>query len=220
MRRPVLLAALALLASLLLAGCGGGGSTAAAPQPPPPPTTMPPPPPPPAKPSRTYKVSDLSRIALGPKNVPPGLAYVKDESGRRTLDDVGIVLPDQQRPLRALGFLALYDAIFVAKRPRTDHRVSQRIWLFKNRGGASQWLRKTREDSASLQFSPVQAPRLGDESWAAGGLIQVGGGQAITHAFRLGNTVHTVSMYGDVTPPTEAAALAAARAALAKAQKK
>jgi hypothetical protein len=165
-------------------------------------------------------VSDLARIALGPKNVPPGLAYVQDESGRMTLDDVGIVLPDQQRPLQALGFLGLYDAIFVAKQPRTDHRVSQRIWLFKNRGGASQWLKKTREDSASLQFSPVQAPPLGDESWAAGGLIQVGGGQAITHAFRLGNTVHTVSMYGDVTPPTEAAALAAARAALAKAQKR
>ena len=42
-----------------------------------------------------------------------------------------------------------------------------------------------------LQWSPVTAPLLGDESWAAGGLIQVGGGQAITHAFRLGNTVHT-----------------------------
>ena len=65
----------------------------------------------------------------------------------------------------------------------------------------------------------MTAPLLGDESWAAGGLIQVGGGQAITHAFRLGNTVNTVSMYGEVTPPTEAGALAAAQAALAKARK-
>ena len=45
----------------------------------------------------------------------------------------------------------------------------------------------------------MTAPLLGDESWAAGGLIQVGGGQAITHTFRLGNTVNQVSMYGEVT---------------------
>ena len=82
-----------------------------------------------------------------------------------------------------------------------------------------QWLDKTREDAATLQFSTLTAPPLGDGSWAAQGLIQVGGGQAITHAFQLGNTVHTVSMYGEVTPPTEAGALAAAQAALAKARK-
>ncbi len=60
---------------------------------------------------------------------------------------------------------------------------------------------------------------LGDESWAAGGLIQVGGGQGITHAFRLGNTVQTILMYGDTTPPNAAGSLAAAKAALAKARK-
>ena len=113
----------------------------------------------------------------------------------------------------------MHDAIFVAKAQGNDQRVSQRIWLFRNRGGARQWLDKTREDAASLQFTELTAPALGDASWAAQGLIQVGGGQAITHAFQLGNTVHTVSMYGEVTPPTEAGALAAAQAALAKARK-
>jgi hypothetical protein len=64
----------------------------------------------------------------------------------------------------------------------------------------------------------VDSPVLGDESWAAGGLIQVGGGQGITHAFRLGNTVQTILMYGDLTPPNAAGSLAAAQAALAKAR--
>jgi hypothetical protein len=144
---------------------------------------------------------------------------VKDESGPMTLLDVGLTLPSQTQPLRGLGFVALHDSIFAAKAGGSDQRVSQRIWLFKNRGGASAWLKKTEEDSAALQFSPLTAPTLGDESWASQGLIQIGGGQAITHAFRLGNTVHTISMYGDVTPPTEAGALAAAQAALTKARK-
>ena len=137
-----------------------------------------------------------------------------------SLEDVGLVLPSQTRPLESLGFLALHDSIFSARAQRSDQRVSQRIWLFKNRGGASAWLEKTQEDSLALQFSPLTAPTLGDESWAGEGLIQIGGGQAITHAFRLGNTVHTISMYGDLTPPTEAGALAAAKAALAKARKR
>jgi hypothetical protein len=129
------------------------------------------------------------------------------------------VLPSQRRPLTSLGFQAMHDSVFVAKQPGNDQRVSQRIWLFKNPGGADAWLQSTKEDAVQLQFATVDAPVLGDDSWAAGGLIQVGGGQAITHAFKLGNTVQTVSMYGDATPPNEAAALAAAQAALAKARK-
>ncbi len=221
MRRPALLALLALTSALLLAGCGGD-STAAEPEPPPP-TTAPPappaPPPPPAKHSPTFKKADLERIALGPENAPPGLAYVKDESGVMSLDEVGLVLPSQTRPLEDIGFQALHDSIFVSKQPGTDHRVSQRIWLFRNRGGATVWLRKTHEDARSLQFTDLKGPPLGDESWVASGLIQVGGGQAITYAFRYGNTVHTVSMYGDVTPPSPKAALAAAKAAFTKARK-
>jgi hypothetical protein len=218
MRRPGTSVVLAFAAAALLAAGCGESSQSAEPQPPPTPspspTPTPTPPPPPA-----FKKRDLARIALGPKNAPSGLVYVKDESGPMTLDDVGLVLPPQTRPLRGLGFEAIYDSIFVAKAQGSDQRVSQRIWLFRNPGGATAWLEKTREDASSLEFSPLTAPVLGDESWAAHGLIQVGGGQAITHAFRFGNTVHTVSMYGDVTPPTEAGALAAAQAALAKARR-
>lgn len=220
MRRPGISLVVALAAAALLAaGCGESSPSADPQPPPPPPPTAPTPPPPPAPPSPTFKKSDLARVALGPKNAPSGLVYVKDESGPMTLTDAGLVLPAQTRPLRRLGFVTMHDSIFVAKAQRVDQRVSQRIWLFRSRGGATGWLKKTRQDADSLQFGPLAAPLLGDESWAASGLIQVGGGQAITHAFRLGNTVHTVSMYGDVTPPTEAGALAAAQAALAKAQK-
>ena len=222
MRRPVILVLLALTSAVLLAGCGGD-STAAEPEPPPP-TTAPPappaPPPPPVKRSPTFKKADLERIALGPKNAPPGLAYVKGESGIMSLDDVGLVLPSQTEPLKDIGFQTLHDSIFVSKQPRTDHRVTQRIWLFRNRGGATVWLQKTHEDARSLQFTDLEGPDLGDESWVASGLIEVGGGQAITYAFRYGNTVQTVSMYGDVTPPSPEAALAAAKAALAKARRK
>jgi hypothetical protein len=204
-------------AALLAAGCGES-SPSAEPQPPPSPSPAPSPTPPPPS-SPTFKKRDLPRIALGPRNAPSGLVFVKDESGPMTLTDAGLVLPAQTRPLRSLGFEAMYDSIFVAKAQRVDQRVSQRIWLFRKPAGAMGWMMKTRQDADRLQFGPLAAPLMGDESWAAQGLIQVGGGQAITHAFRLGNTVHTVSMYGDVTPPTEEGALAAAQAALAKAQK-
>lgn len=222
MSRLLILVSTLAVAATVLTGCGGD-STSAEPAPPPPAPTAPPPaptpPPPPAPRSPSFKEADLAKIALGAKNAPSGLELVKEESGPMTLEDVGLILPSQTRPLRSLGFLALYDSIFAAKRQRSDQRVSQRIWLFKNQGGAAAWLAKTLEDSTALQFSPLTAPTLGDESWAAQGLIQVGGGQAITHAFRLGNTIHTISMYGDVTPPSEAGALAAAQAALAKARK-
>jgi hypothetical protein len=208
--------ALALVAvALLAAGCGESSPSAES-QPPPSPSPAPAPSPP-APPSPTFKKRDLARIALGPKNAPSGLVYVKAESGPKNIEFE--LAPSQVRPLRALGFMATYDGIFAAKAPGNDQRISQRIWLFRNRGGATEWLKQTKDNTVALQWSPVTAPLLGDESWAAGGLIQVGGGQAITHAFRLGNTVHTVSMYGDVTPPTEAGALAAAQAALAKARK-
>jgi hypothetical protein len=162
--------------------------------------------------------ADLARIALGPKNAPPGLRFVKEESGPMSLEET-FVLPAQRNPLKALGFRAMHDSVFVSKRPGSDQRVSQRIWLFKNRAGATAWLRKTKDDAIQLQFAEVGSPMLGDESWAAGGLIQVGGGQGITHAFRLGNTVQTILMYGEVTPPDAVGSLAAARAALAKAQR-
>jgi hypothetical protein len=216
MRRPLTLLLFAVVAALLLVGCGGE-STAADTEPPPPPPTSAPPPAPPSKPSPTFTKADLPRIALGPKNAPPGLVFVKDESGPKKIEFE--LAPSQVRPLRALGFVAMHDAIFAARAPGSDQRISQRIWLFRNRGGATEWLKQTRDDTAALQWSPLTAPLLGDGSWAAQGLIQVAGGQGITHAFRLGNTVHTVLMYGDRTPPSEAGSLAAAKAALAKAKK-
>ena len=223
MRRSIALA-LALLVPLLMVGCGDS-STSAEPAPPPAPPSSPspspPPPSPPPAPSKTsptFTKDDLPRIALGPKNAPSGLRYLKEESGPTTLAGIGLILPRQTRPLRALGFKAVHDSVFVAK-AQSDQRVSQRLWLFRNRRGASAWLKKTRDDSVALQWAPIGAPQLGDESWAARGLIQIGGGEAMTHAFRLGNAVFTVSMYGNVTPPTEAGALAAAKAALAKASR-
>ena len=217
MRRPATSIALALVTCVLLAAGCGESSPSAEPQPPPSTSPTPTPPPPPAPPSPSFKKSDLPRIALAQKNAPSGLVYVKKESGPKNVEFE--LAPSQVRPLRALGFVAMHDAIIAAKAPGSDQRISQRIWLFRNRGGATEWLKQTKDNSVDLEWSPVTAPLLGDESWAAGGLIQVGGGQAITHAFRLGNTVNQVSMYGEVTPPTEAAALAAARAALAKARK-
>ncbi len=72
-----------------------------------------------------------------------------------TLDDAGFVLPRRQRrPLRALGFLAMHDAFSSSKRPGSDQRVSQRIWLFKTRGGAKAWLQKTKDDSRRSCSSP------------------------------------------------------------------
>ncbi len=218
MRRPTSVVLAFAAAALLAAGCGES-SQSAEPQPPPSPSPSPAPTPPqpPAPPSPSFKKADLARVALGPKNAPSDLVYVKAESGPKNVEFE--LAPSQVRPLRALGFVAMHDAIFAAKAPGNDQRISQRIWLFRNRGGATEWLKQTKDNSVALQWSPVTAPLLGDESWAAGGLIQVGGGQAITHTFRLGNTVNQVSMYGDVTPPTEAGALAAAQAALAKARK-
>jgi hypothetical protein len=215
MRRPATSFALAVAAAtLLVAGCGESSPSA---EPQPPPSSSPAPPTPPAPPSPSFKKGDLARIALDPKNAPPGLVYIKAESGPKNVDFE--LAPSQIRPLRALGFVAMQDAIFAARAPGNDQRVSQRIWLFRNRGGATEWLKQTKDNTVALQWNPVTAPLLGDDSWSAGGLIQVGGGQAITHAFRLGNTVNQVSMYGEVTPPTEAGALAAAQAALAKARK-
>ncbi len=136
-----------------------------------------------------------------------------------SLSDAGLVLPAQRSPRSRSASGACTTASSCPSEPGIDQRVSQRIWLFKNRATPGRWLRRPRRTRIQLQFAEVDSPMLGDESWAAGGLIQVGGGQAITHAFRLGNTVQSILMYGDVTPPNVPGSLAAAQAALAKAQK-
>jgi hypothetical protein len=209
------LAAIAAAAAVLVSGCGGDESVAAPSTTSTAQVTTPAAPP---KPWRTFTKRELPRIVLQPKDAPADLRYLSGESGPMSLEDMGLILPRQQRQVRALGFLAARDAVFAAKQPTSDRRVAQRIWLFKKRSGAKSWLAKTRQDAIGLQFSELDAPLLGEESWAARGLIQFGGGQAITHAFRLGNAVFTVLTYGDTTPPDEETALAAAKAAVARAK--
>lgn len=220
-RRLVLLAVPVAAAALLAAGCGGDSSSGASPAPYPPSSTTTPEPPPPApkpvKPWRNFKKAELPKIALQPKDAPVDLVYLRDESGPKKLADE-LILPRQQRQVRSYGFLGMHDAIFGAKSSTSDRRVVQRIWLFKDSSGAKGWMKRTKQDAANREFSPVDAPVLGEESWAARGLIQVGGGQAITHSFRLGNAVFTVLTYGSTATPTEEGALAAAEAALVRAK--
>lgn len=220
-RRFALLALPVAIAAVLAAGCGGDSSSTASPPPPPsPPATTPEPPPPPAKPVkpwRNFTKEELPKIALQPKDAPADLAYLREASGPRRLEDI-FVLPEQIQEARSYGFVGQHEAVFASKSAGSDRRVGQSIWLFEDRKGAKGWLAKAREDAAVAQFSPLDAPLLGDESWAARGIFQAAVGQGITHSFRLGNAVFTVLTYGDATPPSEAEALAAAQAALARAK--
>jgi hypothetical protein len=224
MRRATVLVLLATV-GVLLAGCGGGSKQASPPAPPPPPPTTtqpatpppPTPPPPPRQSKRIYKKSELGRILLQPRDAPKELGYVPSESGPQTLQDL-FVLPRQINGARAYGVRGAYDAVFAAKDRTSDRRISERVWLLKSRGDAKDWLAKSKDDADESDFSPIAAPPLGDESWAAGGVVQVADTGIITHAFRLGNAVFVVSMYGSRTPVSEPGALAAAKAALARAK--
>ena len=145
-----------MASALLAAGCGESSPSA---EPQPPPSSPPPAPTPPPPPSPSFTKPDLARIALSAKNAPTGLAYVKSESGPQNVEFK--LAPSQVRPLRALGFVAMYDAIFAAKQPGNDQRVSQRIWLFRNRGGATEWLKQTKDNCGRTPVEPGDrtAPR-------------------------------------------------------------
>jgi hypothetical protein len=145
------------------------------------------------------------------------MRYVAEESGPQKLTDIW-VLPSQLKEARSYGFVGKYDAVFASKSATSDTRVGESVWLLKDRQQAKRWLRKAQADAVQAQFAPVEAPRLGEESWAARGIFQAAQGQGITHAFRLGNAVFVVLTFGDQTAPTEAGALAAAKAALAHAK--
>ena len=219
MRRLLLIAASSLV---IVAGCGGSKAAEPAPPPPPPPAPKPTPPPPVhvvVKPSRTYTKAQLPRLALQQRNAPPDMRQIRDETGFRTLEQIGLILPRQIKEARSYGFRAVYDSVFASTSKLSDRRIAERVWLFKNAKGASGWLAKTKADAAAFQFDEVTARRLGEESWAAHGLPQVAGGEVITHAFRLGNAVFVVTTYGEATPVTPEAALAAAEAALARARR-
>lgn len=212
MRGLSLIAATSLV---IVAGCGG--SKAAEPAPPP---TSPPPQPAaqtPAKPPRVYTKSDLVQLVLQPEDSPADMRYLKDESGQKTLEEIGFIVPSQIKELRSYGSRGVRDAVFGARAPRSDRRVAERVWLMKSAASAKRWLQKSKDDSVGLGFSQLPASALGDESWAAEG--QANGGVLITHAFRLSNAVFVVTSYGAQEPPSPAAARAAAVAALARARK-
>jgi hypothetical protein len=229
MRRLVLIALSAAAVALLAADCGGSSKATLGPAPVPSPTisatttTAHAPSPDRApvvatpKPARIYKKSELARLALQPKDAPADLRYSGAESGPQTLSSIGLVLPSQRKPAQRFGVKALRDAVFVSRLLARDRRVAERIWLFRTPKGASGWLAQSERDAVNLQFTAIPAPKLGDESWAAQGFIQVGGGVVVTHAFRLGNAVFVVTTYGERTPVSKADALAAAKAALTRA---
>jgi hypothetical protein len=211
----------ALVAALAVSGCGG--STTASPTPSettqttttPQPVAQPAPKPP--KPSRVYTKRELPLLVLRPKDGPKDMRFLASESGPRTLEEMGLILPRQVDEMRNYGFLTARDAIFVARSPRSDRRVAQRVWLMRTPKLASKWLARTKDDLGGLGFEQVTPEKLGEESWAATG--QAAGGAVITHSFRLGNAVFVVTSFASSEDLTPAAARAAAHAALARARK-
>jgi hypothetical protein len=166
------------------------------------------------EPERLFTRADLPKLALRPSDAPNGMRYTKQESGHKALADVGIALNTQINELRALQFRAVYDAIFDT--PAADLRLAARLWLFRQAGGASRWLERTRANSFAVALEPIQAPSLADGSWAARG--NVGGSDVITHAFRSGNLVVIMTFSTQRRPLSEADALAAAQRAASRAR--
>lgn len=216
MRRLVpFLASVALVA----AGCDTGSDSDTANEqtttPPPslaPPTSTTPAQPAPALPNdpeRKYTLDQLSRIALQPSDAPRGMRYSRSESGRKSLDEIGVLLDTQTKELRRLGYRAVYDAIFDAT--KSDLRLASRVWLFEGTRGAERWLARTETNSRAVALQPISAPRLADDSWAAGGNLN--GNDLITYAFRSGNVVVVQTLSTQSQRLTHDDALAAARKA-------
>ncbi len=217
MRRVVLLLAAAALAT----GCAGGSERVAEePDAPAPPATTAETAPTggttePEQPRRLFTKAQLPRLAPQPADVPRGMRYVEVESGRRTLEEAGLVLDAHLAQVRGLGLVAIYDAIFESG--RGERRLGARLWLYDAPGGAEQWLAKTRRDAQQFQLRPIAAPRIGDESWAAGGTLEANA--VISHGFRIGNLVMVVSLstgIGELSPPE---VLAVAQRAAARVQR-
>lgn len=161
---------------------------------------------------RTFSRTDLPKLALPAASAPKGLKLSKGDSGAKSLEDIGIILDTQLREMRALGFVALHDAIFDStQQQRSDLRVAERVWLFENEQGASTWLERTRENSFASGLGTIQAETLGDGSWAGGG--QLGTTSVITHAFRADNVVVVISSLSERSNVSQKDALAAAKAA-------
>lgn len=160
----------------------------------------------------SFTRADLPKLALPAASAPKGLKLSRADSGPKTLEDIGILLDTQLREMRALGFVALHDAIFDStKQKQSDLRVAERVWLFKDARGATTWLERTRENSFASGLGTIQAETLADGSWAGGG--QLGTTAVITHAFRQDNVVVVISSLSDRGTPSQQDAFAAAKAA-------
>jgi hypothetical protein len=181
----------------------------------PPPSVAPPaatplaPPATPTAPGPKFTPDQLSRLALQPSDAPRGMRYSRAESGRKTLDEIGVLLDTQTNELRALGYRAVYDSIFDAT--KSDLRLASRVWLFEETRGAERWLARTESNSLAVALQPISAPRLADDSWAAGGNLN--GNDLITYAFRSGNVVVVQTLSTQSQRLAHADALAAAQKA-------
>lgn len=191
--------------ALATAACSSGSDSSVEPQPAPRQDTTPT-----AKPEEHFTKDQLPKLALQPSDAPQGMRYTKQESGRMSLAQVGFILDSQIKPLRALKFKGIYDAIFDSTSKRSDLRLASRLWLFGSAAAAQKWLDKTESDSQQFAFQSLAPPQLGDDSWAGYGNLAA---QVMTYAFREGNVVVVTSYTTQTEELSQAAAIAAAEKA-------
>jgi len=159
---------------------------------------------------RHFAKTELPQIVLQPSDAPPGMSYTKQESGTKTLDDLGFVLDKDLAEVRTLRLRGVRDAIFDSSNHRS--RLASRVWLFAQPKGAVAWLEKSRNDAVRFALEPVESPSLADDSFGARGTLS--GLSVLTYAFRSGNVVVVTSVYAPrASPDTDSLALAAARRA-------
>jgi hypothetical protein len=157
-----------------------------------------------------FKKDELAQIVLQPSDAPPGMKYTKEQSGAKTLEELGFVVKADLNEIHALRIRAIRDAIFDASDGRS--RLASRFWLFAQPQGADAWLEKSRNDATRFALEPAESPSLGDDSWAARGVLN--GFNVLTYAFRSDNVVAVVSMLvAGESEGTDSTALAAAQKA-------
>lgn len=189
--------------ALAVSACSSGSDSSAEEQPGPVQDTTP-------SASAHFTKSQLPKLALQPSDAPDGMRYVKELSGRQTLDDVGFILDSQISEVRNLKLRGIYDTTFDSKKKTSDLRLASRLWLFADEDGAQRWLDKTERDSQQFAFEALAPPRLGEDSWGGYGNLAA---QVLTYAFRKGNVVVVTSYTTEVEELSQQAALAAAQKA-------